>query len=180
MSLVILSVGVKESTRFNNIFTLVNLCVVSFIIIYGSFFANFDNWEIKKSDLPVYNTSAYINHTGVCNTTKTCGEGGFFAFGLSGMFAGAAKCFYAFVGFDCIATTGEEVKNPQKAIPQSIITSLVICTLAYCGVSSVLSLMIPYFLIDDLAPMPDAFRYIGSNWARYLVAVGAISSLSTR
>lgn len=72
------------------------------------------------------------------------------------------------------------MKNPQKAIPIAIIASLTTCTIAYCGVSAVLSLMLPYFLIDDSAPMPEAFRYIGSDWARYLVAVGAICSLSTR
>ncbi len=174
-----LSIGVKESTRINNLFTAVNLCIVTFIIVYGGFYADLSNWHIEEKDLPNHNTSIYQNFSNVCNTTKTCGQGGFFAFGVSGMFAGAAKCFYAFVGFDCIATTGEEVKNPQRAIPLSIIISLVMCTIAYCGVSSVLSLMLPYFLIDDLAPMPEAFRYIGSDWARYLVAVGAICSLST-
>jgi cationic amino acid transporter 2 len=75
---------------------------------------------------------------------------------------------------------GEEVKNPQRAIPISIILALLICTVAYCGVSAVLSLMIPYFMIDPNAPMPEAFRLVGWNWARYLVAIGAICSLSTR
>ena len=84
------------------------------------------------------------------------------------------------MGFDCIATTGEEVRNPQKAIPISIILALLICTIAYCGVAAVLSLIIPYFLINESASIPDAFSYVGSNWARYLVAVGAICSLSTR
>lgn len=75
---------------------------------------------------------------------------------------------------------GEEVKNPQRAIPISIIFALLVCTIGYCGVSAVLSLMVPYYLVNPNAPMPEAFRYVGWDWARYLVAVGAICSLSTR
>ena len=78
-----------------------------------------------------------------------------------------------------IAAGSIKVKNPQRAIPVSIILSLLVCTVAYCGVSAVLSLMLPYFLVDSLAPMPEAFRHIGSDWARYIVAAGAICSLST-
>ena len=62
----------------------------------------------------------------------------------------------------------------------SIVLALLVCTVAYCGVSGVLSLMLPYYLIDPNAPMPEAFRYVGWNWARYLVAIGAVCSLSTR
>lgn len=155
---VILAVGVKESSTFNNIFTGVNLLVVLYVIIVGLFVVNGANWSLPP-------------HAG--------DSGGFAPFGISGTLAGAATCFYAFVGFDAIATTGEEVKNPQKAIPVSIIVSLLACFLAYFGVSSVITLIQPYYSLDHNAPLPLAFDSAGYSVAKWVVAVGAVAGLST-
>ena len=159
---VLLSVGVKESSRFNNIFTILNLGVVVFVTVVGMSQADSSNWSLP------YDNSTKVEH-----------RGGFFPYGLSGTLSGAATCFYGFVGFDAIATTGEETENPQKSIPVAIIISLSLVALAYTGISSTLTLMIPYYSQDSNAPLPFAFNHLGLKWAGWVVGIGALFGLST-
>lgn len=100
-------------------------------------------------------------------------------YGIAGVMAGAAKCFYGFVGFDCVATTGEEAINPKKNIPLSIVTSLIIIFLSYFGVSTVLTMMVPYYMQNTNAPFLYAFEDIGWVAVKWIVAVGAIFALCT-
>ena len=67
-------------------------------------------------------------------------------YGLNGVMAGAAKCFFGFVGFDSIAAAGEEARDPKRNVPLSIVLTLVAVLLAYVGISTVLTLMVPYYL----------------------------------
>lgn len=158
----ILAFGAKESSFLNNIFTTVNLVTIAIVLVAGAMNANVDNWRIPEKDV-----------------NEGFGTGGFMPFGIAGVMAGAAKCFYGFVGFDCIATTGEEAINPKRNIPLSIVVSLIIIFLSYFGVSTVLTMMLPYYEQDKDAPFPHAFDSVEWYTIKWIVTIGAVFALCT-
>lgn len=97
ISTFVLIIGIKKTSWFNSVFTGINLFVILFVVGVGACYAEPKNW----SD--------------------------FMPFGFSGVIRGSASCFFAFVGFDVIATTGEEARNPSRAIPVSIISTIGEC-----------------------------------------------------
>ncbi|XP_012214560.1 cationic amino acid transporter 3 isoform X2 [Linepithema humile] len=161
----LLCVGVRESSILNNIFTVINLITITIVIIAGSIKADPSNWSIAPEDIP--------------STVKNAGTGGFMPFGIGGVMVGAAKCFYGFVGFDAVATTGEEAKNPRRHIPLAIILSLIIIFAAYFGISMILTMVLPYYAQNADAPFPYAFEQIGWPAIKWLVNVGAVFALCT-
>ncbi|KAK0174488.1 hypothetical protein PV327_010251 [Microctonus hyperodae] len=161
----LLCLGARESSYLNMGFTAINLATVLIVVIAGSIKANPGNWSISEKDIPI--------------ESKNAGMGGFMPFGISGVMIGAAKCFYGFVGFDAVASTGEEAKNPQRTIPLAIVISLSIIFAAYFSVSSVLTMMWPYYDQDSEAPLPYAFQQVGWPAIMWVVNIGAVSALCT-
>ncbi len=142
------SFGVRVSSWLNHIFSAVSMVVIVFILVFGFVLADPANWSAR--------------------------EGGFAPFGLSGILAGTATCFYAFVGFDVIAASSEEASNPQKAVPAATAISLGLAATAYVLVSTVLTLMVPWHTLDPNSALSDAFFRRGYSWAGFIVAVGSI------
>jgi len=99
--------------------------------------------------------------------------------GFSGIGAGAAYIFFAYIGFDAVSTTAQEAKNPQRDLPIGIIASLVVCTILYILVAAVLTGMVPWKEINIEAPLAVAFVDRGLIKASYLITAGALAGLTS-
>ncbi|KAK1626791.1 hypothetical protein QYE76_001106 [Lolium multiflorum] len=149
----LLCVGIKESTYVQGIVTILNCCVMLFVIIAGSYIGFQTGWVGYKV------------------------SGGFLPYGVNGMLSGSATVFFAYIGFDSVASTAEEVKNPQRDLPLGIGTALSICCTLYMLVSVVIVGLVPYFAMDPDTPISSAFARHGMQWAVYLVTSGAVLAL---
>lgn len=146
----LLLLGAKESAKLNNILVAVKIAVVLLFIILGFKHVEPANWHP------------------------------FMPYGWSGVFSGAAIVFFAYIGFDAVATAAEEVKNPQKDLPKGIIGSLLICTVLYIVVSAILTGMVPYLdFKDNAALVAYALSKVGIQWGSALVSVGAVCGITS-
>lgn len=149
----ILVIGIKESARFNATIVVIKVSVVLFVIGLGIAYINRGNWGADWSSFAPY--------------------------GLSGIGAGAAYIFFAYIGFDAVSTTAQEAKNPQRDLPIGIIASLVICTVLYISVAAVLTGMVPWREINIEAPIARAFLDRGLTTASHIITLGALAGLTS-
>ncbi len=149
----ILVVGIKESATFNATIVVVKVAVVLFVILLGAHYVHPSNWGHDWAS--------------------------FAPMGFSGIGAGAAYIFFAYIGFDAVSTTAQEARNPQRDLPIGIIVSLLACTVLYISVAAVLTGMVPWKEINVEAPLAVAFLDRGLTKASYLITAGALAGLTS-
>jgi APA family basic amino acid/polyamine antiporter len=147
---VMLSLGVRESARINNIMVVIKIAVVLLFIFVGVRHVTPANWHP------------------------------FMPYGGTGVMSAAALVFFAFIGFDAVTTAAEEVKQPKRDLPIGIIGSLAVCTVLYVVVSLIMTGIVPFTQFKGVDhPVSLALQFAGENWVAGFVDVGAILGMST-
>jgi APA family basic amino acid/polyamine antiporter len=175
---VIVTIGIKESSRVNLVVTTIKISVVLFFIILGIFFIKTANWVPFIPPATAQSASGGGSHILDIPLLQLLIGGKTQAFGFQGIITGAAYVFFAYIGFDIVATAAEETRRPQRDMPIGILGSLVICTILYIAVSLVLTGIVSYKQLNTAAPMATAFAAIGQGWAAVLVSIGALCGLT--
>jgi APA family basic amino acid/polyamine antiporter len=141
--------GTHESDVVNKTIVAVKLAIVAFFIVIGAGHVNPANWHP------------------------------FMPFGFGGVLQGAGLVFFAYIGFDAVSTSAEEVRDPARDMPRGILGSLAVCTILYIVVSAILTGILPYQRLNVASPVSFSLIQIGLTWAGAIVAVGAIAGLTT-
>jgi len=178
----LLAAGTKLSSRVSMVITAVKVGIVLFVIFFGLSFIKAGNYSPY---IPPGETGAGASSTGVDQTVFSWLAGGTSsAFGVFGLLAGASLVFFAFIGFDVVATTAEETRDPKHAVPRGILGSLVIVTVLYVAVSLVVTGMVNYKQLasgdeGEHKTLATAFALNGVDWAANVISIGALAGLTT-
>ncbi len=141
--------GVRTSTRVNNILVVLKLGIVLFVIVAGAFLIDMANWS------------------------------NFSPAGIKGIAGSTAVLFFAYLGFDTIAATGAEAKHPRRNMPLAILISIALCTTLYILMAGVVTGIAPHSTLNPDAPVANAFSLAGVGWAAHVITVGAMIGLAT-
>ena len=174
----VLVLGIKLSSRINQVVVAIKLAVIAAVIVVGIGYIKASNYTpFVPESKPAGGSEGSFGELPLITSLLGIEPA---VYGIAGVIAGAAVVFFAFIGFDIVATTAEEAHNPQRDVPIGILGSLAIVTVLYMAVSLVVTGMQSYTDIDpeDAAPLATAFDAVGVGWMGNLVAVGACIGLT--
>lgn len=141
--------GVHETKTVGNYFVALKLAVIVLVIIVGAFYVQPENWSPFSPN------------------------------GMKGVLQGVASVFFAYIGFDALATTAEECKDPKRDLPKAMIASLTICTVLYILIALTLTGLVNYKELAVGDPLAHAFDLINVNWMSSIVAVSAVIAMAS-
>ncbi|WP_431962705.1 amino acid permease [Actinacidiphila sp. bgisy160] len=172
----ILVAGMKLSARVTSVVVAIKVTVVLIVIVVGAFFIKGHNYTpFVPPAVPSEGAEAGIKAPLIQLVSGFTPS----QFGVMGIFTAAAVVFFAYIGFDIVATAAEETRNPQRDVPRGILGSLLICTVLYVAVSIVVTGMQHYSQLSVDAPLADAFKAVGHPFWAGLIAFGAVVGLTT-
>jgi APA family basic amino acid/polyamine antiporter len=167
--------GIKLSSRINFVIVTIKVAIVLLVIIVGAFYIKTANWH---PFIPPPGSTGAAGQPAAPSLLQDLGLAPG-TFGISGVFTGAALVFFAFIGFDVVATAAEETRRPQRDLPIGIFASLTICATLYVLVSLVVTGMVKYTEVKVDAPLAEAFRSVGLPLIATIISVGALAGLTT-
>lgn len=176
----LIALGTKLSSRFSAVVTAIKVSVVVLVVVVGAFYIRAANYSPFIPEPEVQHHGGGLDQSVFSLLTGAQGS----HYGWYGVLAGASIVFFAFIGFDIVATMAEETKRPQRDVPRGILASLGVVTLLYVAVSVVLSGMVPYTQLRTVpgrgpANLATAFQANGVYWASGIISVGALAGLTT-
>lgn len=171
----ILVVGTKLSARITAIVVAIKVTVVLLVIVAGLFFIKADNYSpfIPPAQPQPAGSGLKAPLVQVLFGYEPTN------FGVMGIFTAASLVFFAFIGFDVVATAAEETKNPQRDMPRGILGSLIICTVLYVAVTLVVTGMQKYTQMSATAPLAEAFKSVNQPFFAGAISLGAAVGLIT-
>ena len=173
---VLVSIGIQESMRVNLALVALKVFIVLFVIFAGIGFIKSANYTPFIPDAVPTEGEGSTLEAPLIQTLFGLTPS---AFGIGGILAGASLVFFAYIGFDVVATTAEEARNPAKDLPRGILGSLLICTILYCAVAIVMTGMVRYDQLSPEASLAQVFEDVGKPGYATLIAAGAVAGLTT-
>jgi APA family basic amino acid/polyamine antiporter len=172
----VLVLGIKLSARVTSVIVAIKLAIVLLVIAVGVFYVKAANYTPFVPPARPAEAGASGWDAPLVQTLFGFAPG---TFGWGGVIAGAAIVFFAFIGFDIVATAAEETKDPEKDLPRGILGSLAICTVLYVAVSLVVVGMQNYTELSPDAPLAQAFSSVGLSFFSGVISVGALAGLTS-
>lgn len=176
--------GTKIGARVDGAMTILKIAVVLFVIVVGFFFVKSSNYnpfippaepasDVKfASDLggsmmqPLWQWMTHMQPS---------------IYGIPGVLSGAALVFFAFIGFDVVATASEETKNPKRNVPLGIGVGMILIIVMYVLVAVVTTGMVSYKQLAQVESpsLATAFELVGATWAAKIISFGIVLGLAT-